>query len=99
MSNSERLLGQLIKYKENDMKMDRESEYRTEEDEHYLNELIMNLIKYYHDIRYCTRRDCSCSPEKGVEFHYNKIKHWIKETNTSLFPIPWKTIEEIIEGE
>jgi len=92
------LLGQLIKYKDNDMQMDLEDGYLTEADHHHLDGLIINLVRYYHDIRYCSDKTCGCSPEKGIELHYKEIKRWMRKTNYALYPIPWKRIEEIIES-
>lgn len=91
------LLEQLIKHKDNDMQMDLGDGYLTEEDRHHLDGLIIDLVRYYHDIRYCSDKTCECSPEKGIEFHYEKVKHWMNQTNTALFPIPWTRIKEIIE--
>lgn len=90
------LLGQLIKFRENDMVMDMESGYCTENEVRIMDNLIRSVTRYVNDIRYCSRKNCPCSPEYDIKIWYEKIGHFLRKTNTALHHIPWKTIESII---
>lgn len=94
---TEYLLEQLIKFRQNDMILDMDSGYRSEEGYENLTSLIISVTRYVNDIRYCSKADCSCSPESDIKFYYEKTKHFLQGTNTALHPIPWKTIEVIIK--
>lgn len=93
------LLGQLIQFRSNDLLIDIEVDRISEREEYHLTELIMEITRYIHEIRYCSRSGCLCSPETGIKTHYEPIKDYLKRTQYALHPIPWKTIEEIIGEE
>lgn len=98
MEDEKFLLQQLIFYKENDLASDLGSGYRDEQDKDNLVGLILSLTRYIHDFRYCSRKNCPCSPEFGIKVYYDETKHFLQGTNTALTPVPWKTIEEILGG-
>lgn len=89
-------LGQLIMFKDNDLLMDLESEHATETTKNHITELIVGMTRYLHDIRYCSKTDCLCSPEHQIKYHYEPIKEYLKKTKSALHPIPWWTIEEVL---
>lgn len=91
------LLSQLIKFRENDLLMDIDSNHANDETEHHLTELIIGLTRYSNNIRYCSKLDCPCSPEHKIKQHYEPIKEYLQNTTYALHPIPWQKIEEIIK--
>lgn len=93
------LLGQLIKFRSNDLLMDIQDNRVTEEAEHHITELIMEITRYIHGIRYCSNPDCLCSPESGIKHHYEHAKDYLQGTKYALNPIPWWVIENILEKE
>ncbi len=93
------LLSQLIKFRANDLVMDIESNHATEKTEHHITELIIGLTRYMPDIRYCSREDCSCSPEYKIKQHYEPIKEYLQKTKYALHPIPCREIEEILKDK
>lgn len=93
-----KLLSQLIKYRENDMMMDLDSGQATRKEHECLTNLIIAITKYNLDIRYCSKKECRCSPEYDIKRYYDVTKHLIRKTGTALHPIPWKQIEDIIKG-
>lgn len=90
------LLSQLIQHRSNDLLMNLQDGDVTEADGEHFTELIMGITRYLHDIRYCSRSSCACSPEREIEHHYEYIKEYLLKTMGALYPIPWKTIEEIL---
>lgn len=91
------LISQLIQHRNNDLLIGiKNGEVNNETEQHYTN-LILELTRYLHDIRYCSNPDCKCSPESGIKHHYEPIKDYLQRTKYALYHIPWRTIEEIIK--
>src|SRR5690625_2055840 len=95
------LLSQMIQHRDNDLASGRGNCEVSEGTAKHFTELIIAVTRYLHDIRYCSKSDCPCSPESATKRHYEPIKEYLKEKGSpyALTPIPWKTIEKIIEGE
>lgn len=91
------ILEQLIKHKENDLHDSLSRGLANGNTSYHLVELIISMSRYVNDIRYCSKVECSCSPEHDIRFHYNRIKEYIQSTKGALFPIPYRGIEKIIE--
>lgn len=92
MKKGEFLLKQLIQYKENDFPL-----YESVDDIHTLNELIIAVARYVNEIRYCSRPDCSCSPESNIKKYYEPLEEYLEKTRLALYTVPTDIIEEIIE--
>lgn len=90
------LISQLVKHRSNDLLIGLEDGQVTDEMEQHFTELILELTRYLHDIRYCSNPGCKCSPESGIKLHYESIKDYLQRTRYALYHIPWETIEEII---
>lgn len=93
------LLDQLIRFRSNDLLMDIEANYATEETDEHLTNLIIGVTRYLHDIRYCSKPGCSCSPEHEIKRNYEQIKDYLQRTKYALHPIPHWTIEKILEED
>ena len=59
------LLQGLIEIYENDFSSGYEGEGKTELDRIFLK-LIMYVSRLTNDIRYCSKKDCPCSPERHI---------------------------------
>lgn len=92
------LLNQLIKFRANDLQIDIENGRATEKTKHHITELIIELTSYLHDIRYCSKSDCLCSPEYKIKYHYESVRSYLQETTYALHSIPWQKVEEILKG-
>ena len=60
------------------------------------SELIIEFTRFIHNIRYCSRKDCACSPEYSIKKHVKKLNGYLNVKH-ALFQISSKWILEAIE--
>ena len=92
------LLNGLIKYKENDLMMDYEDGRVSNIDIDNFTNLIIALVKLDYDIRYCTNKQCSCSPESSVKYNFKQLEHILGTIERPLEYIPIKKLIDIINS-
>ena len=94
------LLTQMIQHRENDLAMDVSDGKATVETMEHFTNLIIAVTRYLHDIRYCSKSDCPCSPEMAIKRHYESIYGYLAANGPyALTPIPLGVIEDILKGD
>lgn len=76
MANTELLRG-LIEIYENDFMCGYEGEDKEDLRIDVL-ELILALVKYINDFRYCNRNTCPCSPESTIKEIFDRRQQFLK---------------------
>lgn len=84
-----KVLEQLIQCYENDMQIIDDANAKED-----MLQMIIKLTSWIHGIRYCSNKDCMCSPEKGIKYILERNGDLFKNP-LYLFPVHWKVLYEI----
>lgn len=94
-------LSQLIRCYENDMQIEsianslnHEQIEKVKQDKEDMLQMIIKLTSWIHDIRYCSNKNCRCSPESGIKYILERNGKLFKNPYY-LFPVQWKVLYEI----
>src|SRR5690606_10177224 len=98
MTENRLLLQQLIGYLQNDLAYEdvHQGKIDVKKEREVFNSMIIAVTRDVNDIRYCSRSECPCSPESDIKRIYENNKDIFQKTRMALYPIPWKSIENII---
>jgi len=95
------VLSQLIGCYENDMHADlipnslnHEQMMKIEQDKEDMLQMIIKLTAWIHNIRYCSNKECICSPESNIRIILERNGEIFKNPYY-LFPVQWKVLYEI----
>ncbi|WP_040985508.1 hypothetical protein [Oceanobacillus jeddahense] len=95
---AEKTLEQLIKCYENDLQiidgLNEEQKEEIKRDREDMLQMIIKLTSWIHDIRYCSNKECKCSPESNIRIILERNGELFKNPYY-LFPVQWKTLFEI----
>ena len=96
---NEQILENLIKCYQNDIQLGLVDEVSNEEYKRVtqgFSELIIEFTRFIHDIRYCSNKECRCSPEHKIK---QLVEEWEPHVNNIYYlsPMDKKWILEVIQ--